>query len=259
MRSAQVLSEFSLSDCTVVLSALLVLLFLCRGLYRTYPVFFLYWVLDLVLSALPLLPVDFPTQMSIENGFFMVRWVFYFLLVIELIDRILEDHPGIAKLGRRAVQVMMVLAVGAAIYTLRFDATPHGTVGGRVHIMYQLERVVAACLLVFLLATIAFLWFFPVRLNRNTKAYLFGFTSFFLVKALAPLLINTKGMDFIDQANRIHLGGVLVCQLVWLFAITQRGAEATIAFSRRWTVDEQQKALAALGSLDREISRSSGR
>jgi hypothetical protein len=62
-----------------------------------------------------------------------------------------------------------------------------------------------------------------------------------------------------DAANKIDLGGVLLCQVVWLFAITRRGAEATVAFPRRWTVDEQQKALATLGSLEREISRSSGR
>ncbi|HEY3744448.1 MAG TPA: hypothetical protein VGL53_31610, partial [Bryobacteraceae bacterium] len=118
MQSAQVLSDFSLADATTVLSALLVLVFLVRGLYKVYPVFFIYWVLDILLWALPLLPIDFPTLMSVENGYFMVRWVIYFLLVIELVDRILEDHPGIAHLGRRAVQVMMVVAVAAAVYTL---------------------------------------------------------------------------------------------------------------------------------------------
>jgi hypothetical protein len=258
MQSVLALSEMNLSDCTEVLSVLLILLFAFRGLYRTYPVFFAYWIFDALMFGLPLLFDDFDRLMTAQLIAMMIRWVLYFLLVIELVDRILGDHPGIALLGRRVVQVAMAVAVAGAIWTLQFDSARISTIGTRLHRVLQAERVVTGCLLVFLLAIMAFLWFFPVRLNRNTKAYCFGFTAFFLAGAVGPFLINTGGADAIERANLVHVGGVLLCQVMWLFAITRRGAEVSPAFPRRWTLLEQQKALATLGALEKELFRSRG-
>jgi hypothetical protein len=259
MQSVLALSDMSLSDCTEVLSVLLILLFLVRGLYKTYPIFFAYWIFDALMFGLPLLFNDFDASVTAELIAMMFRWVLYFLLVIELVDRILADHPGIALLGRRVVQVVMIVAVAAAIWTLQFDSARISTVGNRLHWVLQAERVVTGCLLVFLLAIMAFLWFFPVRLNRNTKAYCFGFTAFFLAGAVGPFLINTGGTDAIERANLVHVGGVLLCQVMWLFAITRRGAEVSLAFPRRWTALEQQKALATLGAFEKQIFRGRGR
>jgi hypothetical protein len=242
-----------------VLSALLIVLFLVRGLQRIYPVFFSSWIFDLLIWTLPFLLSDLPTQTTAEAVCMVIRWIFYFLMVMELIDRILEDHPGIARLGRRVVQVVMVLAAAAAISTLRFATVAKSGLGERARLVLQSEQLVTGCLLVFLVAINAFLWFFPVRLNRNTKAYCFGFTAFFLFKASAPFLLNTKGADYLDEANTIYVGGLMICQLIWLFAITRRGAELTPAFPRSWTPVEQQKALASLGALEQEISKSRAR
>jgi len=259
MPSAEFIFDFTLSVGTVILSGLLIALLLVRGLQRTYPVFFAYWLFDLFYSALPLLTPDLQTQARAQLICMVIRWVLYFLLVIELIDRILVDHPGIARLGRRLVQGVMVFAVVGSLYTLQFDSAPQPTIDSRLHLTLQLERVVSGCLLVLLLAVVAFLWFFPVRLNRNTKAYCFGFTIFFLAKTIAPFVLNTKGVNSLDLANAIVLGGVLFCQTLWLFSITRRGAEATAAFRAHWTLDEQHKALAALAALEGRISRTRGR
>jgi hypothetical protein len=255
MPSAQFFFDLTLPDASSLLSAIVVVYFLASGLYKTYPIFFAYWVFDLLLSALPLLIADFPTLMTALAIGFIIRCFLYFLLVSELVDRVLTDHPG---LGRRVVHGVMVVAAGTAIYTLRFDPAAPVSISERLQLLLQMERLVAGCLLVFLLIIVAFLWYFPVRMNRNTKAYCFGFTAFFLVKAIAPFVLSLRGLDSSDLANRIHLIGELACQAMWLFAITRSGAASTPAFPRGWTLDEQKRILGTLNSFEQQISRSRG-
>jgi len=255
---AQAFFDF-LPDATTVLSFLLVLFFLYTGLYKSYPIFFIYWIFDLLIFSLPLLIPDFPTAMTVQAICFVIRCFLYFLLVSELMGRIFEDHPGLAKLGRRAVHAVMVIAAGAAIYTLRFDSNAPKLLGEQLHLLLQMERVVPGCLLLFLIIIVSVLWFFPVRLSRNTKAYCFGFAAFFLVKAIAPFLINTRGLDAIGPASTVHLIGVLACQIMWLFAISKRGVQTSPAFPRSWTPDEQQRILGTLSAFEQQISRTRGR
>ena len=258
MAPAQVIVDLSLGTATGVLSALLVVLFVVRGLHRFYPVFFGFWIFDVLQSLLVFLAVKRETLGRIEAGVLIIQWVFYFLLVLELVDRILSDHPGIARLGRRVLQVAMIVATAVAVYSLKLDSTSQSTIADNLRLLLQAERVVAACLLMILLLINLFLWYFPVRLNRNTKAYCWGFTLFFLAKAIAPYLLTSRGLSFVEQADMIHLSAVLVCQMMWLFAITRKGVECTPAFPRDWSLVEQQKVLSTLDALEQQISRTRG-
>jgi len=256
---AQLLVDFSLELATDLLSALLIVLLVVRRLHRIYPVFFFYWICDASVTAILYFPLRLETVSRIRVGWLLVQWVLYFLLVLELVDRILEDHPGLARIGRRVVQFVMLAAAAAAVYSLRFDSTPHSPINEKVRLLLESERAVAACLLLFLLTIILFLWRFPVRLSRNTKAYLWGFTVFFLVKTLAPFLINSRGSDFFETADTIHMTGVLLCQVMWLLAVTRTGVETTPAFPRNWSIVDQRKALSTLDSFEQQISRTRGR
>lgn len=260
MPLAWILSNSLLADATTVLSAVLVLALLARGLHRQYPFFFGYWILDLAGSGtLHLIPTPLDTNNQIKIAFLLVKWVAYFLLIMELVDQILTDHPGLARLGRRAMQIFMILGAGASIYILRFDSFLRISRDRILPLIYQSERVVTACLLLFLIAILLFLWFFPVRMSRNTKVYFVGFAVWFLVKAIAPFLISVRGLESYEQANNIQLLGVLCCQILWLIALSQSGVKRTPPFNRGWSPEEQRKTLARLDALERQISRPPGR
>ena len=259
MAPALLFDDLNLALASGAFSASLVVLFMVRGIHRTYPVFFCFCIFDLFMTALPFLPGRIETNRHIELGGWMLQWIFYFLLVLELIDRILTDHPGLAKLGRRVIQAVMIIAVITAVFSLKLDSVSTASITDGLRLFFQIERVVAGCLVMFLLLINLFLWYFPVRLNRNTKAYCWGFTLFFLVKAIAPILVNMAGMESIAVADRIHLGGIFLCDCIWLFAVTKRGVERTPAFARHWTAAEQEEVLASLQGLEHQISRTRGR
>ncbi len=259
MAPAQLFVDLALDTATGVLSILLVILFLVRGLHRVYPVFFCYWVLDALISAVMFLPVSLVVAQRIRSGYQVVEWIFYFLLVLELVDRVLADHPGLARLGRRVIQFVMVAAAVAAVYTLKFEMAVQFTLPENLRLLFQAERAVSACLLIFMILINAFLWTFPVRLSRNTRAYCLGFTLFFLVTSVAPFFINTMAPNFLDDANKVHLSGVFLCQVIWLAAISKSGVERTPAFARSWPAAKQQQVLATLDAFEEQISGSRGR
>lgn len=259
MAATQFMDDLTLKLGSGVLSVILVVVFAARGIHRLYPAFFCYCIFDVVMTITPFLPGKFNTISTIHSGLWMLQWPFYFLLVLELIDRILSDHRGLSSLGKRAVQVMMVAATSIALLSLKLDSNAATNVEGRLHLFFQTERVIAACLLVFLVLINLFLWYFPVRLSRNTKAYCWGFTLFFLVKAIAPVLVNWSGLSALEKADQIHLGGMFLCELAWILAITKRGAERTPAFPRQWTAEEQEKVLSTLTTFEQQISRTRGR
>lgn len=259
MAPAQLILDLVLGTATGALSLTLAVLFLIRGLHRIYPVFFCYWLLDALISTVPYLPLTIVGANRIEVAYQVIEWVFYFLLVLELVDRILSDHPGLAMLGRRVIQVVMVAATVAAIYTLKFDIAAQLTLPGNLRLLFQADRAVSACLLIFIVLINFFLWTFPVRLSRNTRAYCWGFTLFFLVTSIAPFFINTMAPSFLDDANKIHLTGVFLCQLIWLITVSQSGVERKPPFPRGWSLAEQQKVLSTLNAFEEQISGTHGR
>lgn len=237
-----------------LLSALLAAHFLWQKLYRLYPLFFTYWIVDL--AATLLLPMVSPPQRFFLafKVFWICRWVLYFLIVMELTDRILTDHPALARLGKRGAQLGMALATLGAVLTLPWDATAHVSVDDQLHLLYQLERIVSGALLLFLAVLCCLFWYFPIRLTRNAKLYCLGFAVYFLVRFASMLLLNTRGLDFHDVATISSLGALSLCQLFWMATLRQTGETRALAFVRHWNPQQQQQALATLQAVERQIS-----
>ena len=250
--------EFALPAATGLFSVALLAMLVWRRQLRAYPVFGCYCLLDSIQTVVTFLPIKLNIQARILTGVLIFQWVFYFLLILELVDRILSDHPGLARIGRRVFQFLMVAAAAGSLFVLKFDWVPNST-WGDLRLVFQIERVIAGCLLLFMLLINLFLWAFPVRLSRNTKAYCWGFSVLFLVKTIAPFLLNYVGVEALQKADTIHLSGLFLCQITWLFSLTKRGLERTPAFNRPWSAGEQEKALATLAAFEQQISRTRGR
>src|SRR5579864_1053575 len=108
-------------------SALIALLvrFWWTGLYRTYPYFFCYILVDTfqaaVLSVMPFHSRQYmfawiATEGVIDGG--------YALVVLELYRVILRDFSGIASVSRRYIKVTLALAIIISLLLLGLEETP---------------------------------------------------------------------------------------------------------------------------------------
>ena len=127
------------------------------------------WCLELLQS---LIPVLVPLESRLYRDTFVASQVvivaFYALVVLELYSKVLSNLAGIAAVARRYIQIILVLAIGAAVLLLGLVQSQPTVTG----YLLAFERTVLASLVVFVLLVTLFLVYYPVPLGRNVIVYL---------------------------------------------------------------------------------------
>jgi hypothetical protein len=141
-----------------------------------------------------------------------VLWILAFLVVLELYRLILEDYPGIASLGRKAVSWSIVLAVVvSAAYTipdLRASTGPFPV----LRVFAIVERSTVLGLLLFLVLIQLFLLRYRLRLSPNRVVYATGYALYFAVTMAQDVVITAMGIQVVYSFNLwvVAAGGVIL-------------------------------------------------
>jgi hypothetical protein len=219
------------------------------GLFRTYPYFSGYLLLNLiqraVLSAVPF-----------DSRLYVGAWVategviacLYAFVVLELYRVILRDFEGIASVSRRYVKVTLALAILVSLMLLGLEETP----ANMVSTVLLFERAVALGLLLSILLLTAFLAYYPVPLNRNLVVYMIGYAVFFLTKATA-LFIRNSGHYWSRYLSTVLIAVYTVCLLFWLFGLTRRGETRTMVIGHKWKQEDEERLLSQLRIINANL------
>jgi hypothetical protein len=121
-----------------------------------------------------------------------------YVVILELYRLTLEEYPGIASVGRKAITWSMGLALAiSAIY-----AVPDlRTTGGRFPILriYSImERSIVLGLLLFLVLIQLFLFHYKLPLSRNRMVYATGYALYFGVTVAQDIMWTTLGIQVAD-------------------------------------------------------------
>jgi hypothetical protein len=156
---------------------------------------------------------------TLYGGIFLISspiiWILAYLVVLELYRLILEDYPGIASVGRKAVSWCMGLAlfvsVAYAIPDLR-------TTSGEFPVLriYTIaERSTILGLLLFLVLIQVFLLRYRLRLSPNRIVYATGYALYFgvfvaqdvIFAALGIRVVYTYTLWIVALGNIVPLAG----------------------------------------------------
>ena len=213
-----------------VATVLLLIKFWREGLHRRYKAFFAYLLVQVASAgSLSLMSRDYRPYAFTFFGFEFVRLGLYVLVTLELYRHVLEQHPGIAKLGRRFVLGALLIAVGTGV-VLR-------VVGVNVEPSQQQQMLqnlnmfrwaLMSTSLVLLLLVMGFIVWFPVRLNRNTLYYCVGYGAFFATKTFTLLTRNLLGPDTNALLSCITMTVWTGSIFFWLFTLNRRGEELNV-------------------------------
>jgi hypothetical protein len=245
---------------SLVGSVLMVLQLYRTGLYRSYPIFFGYFIFRIPNSIWPLflaVSSDRYQQMWVVTS--PMVWAFYVLMMVELYRLVLERYKGLYTVGRWALYASLAVSVGISAMTLMPRIKP--TMAQRSKIMiYMLatERGIDTGLAIFIIVMLGFLSFFPVKLSRNVRVHALVFSIFFLSSTFVLLMRSLFGMHLADEVNAV-LTVITVGSLVaWLTLLRPAGEETRRA---QVTVgpEYESRLLAHLDSLNSALLRSSGR
>jgi signal transduction histidine kinase len=147
-----------------------------------------------------------------------VLWVLAYFVVLELYRLILEDYPGIASVGRKAVSWSLGLALlVSALYAIPDLRTSTGKFPV-LRFYYIAERSIVLGLLLFLVLIQLFLFRYKLRLSPNRMIYATGYALYFgvgvaqdiIYTALGIRVVYTVDLWIVAAAGVILVGGAVL-------------------------------------------------
>ena len=195
-------------------------------LYRLYPFLSAFLAAEMIQSII-LLPIR---QVSVAYGIIYiissaVVWLVAYLVVLELCRLTLEDYPGIASVGRKAITWCMGLALIVAATFAVPELKIHQGKDRILPAWYVVERSTVLSLLLFLLLMQLFLFRYRLPLSRNRLIYATGYAAYFGIGVAQDIIFTSLG---IRVAPEVSLWIVVVAGVILLagaVSLRQEGEE----------------------------------
>ncbi len=111
-------------------------------------------------------------------------------LAIRLWKLALLGYPALARFGRRIVIYMLLAATALAAAGLLLEPPPPRRQSPLVHSFQAIEGAVDSMVLLFLVAAVLFLLWFPVNVRRNVAVCIGGFVFYWFERWAGMLLVN---------------------------------------------------------------------
>jgi hypothetical protein len=177
-----------------------------------YP-FLILFLAGEALQSLAVFPINYSSNFYawVFMASALVLWVLAYLVVLELYRLILEDYPGIASVGRKAVTWCMGLsAVAAFAYAIPDLKTTGESPILRMYIVG--ERSIVLSLLLFLVLIQLFLVRYRLRLSPNRIVYATGYAIYFSIVIAQDVIATALGVHAAISFNLwiIAVGGVIL-------------------------------------------------
>ena len=182
----------------------------------------------------------------------VMMWLLLAWLVLEVYGSVFRTHPGLARLSRRVIPVVLAASMSIAVGTLavRGDASSKWPI---LETFFLLERTVYISLFAFVAFLGVFLAWYPVRLPRNALIHFTVFTGYFACSAAALLLRTIGGRDWSLAASLLLAGGSVLAGLSWGGLLRPAGETAVARAGYSRGPAEEQRLLKQLEDLDRTL------
>ncbi len=184
-----------------------------------------------------------------------ILWILAYLVVLELYRLILEDYPGIASAGRKAISGCMGFAVVISIAYAIPDLK--ATRGGQPQILavyYIAERSIVLGLLLFLVLIQLFLVRYRLRLPRNRMIYATGYALYFGIGVAQDIIYTALGIRVVytfDLWIVVIAGAIL---LVGAVLLSHKG-EVRVKLEDVDSTDDRARLQQQLADMNRLLSR----
>jgi len=230
-------------------SALVAAKLLKTGLFRKYPVFFLYLLFRIPDTVIPM----YMTVTSWNYFRFWIAtepmvWALYVLLAQELSSLIFKKHRGVSTFGRWAMYAGVISSVVISLATMSLKNA--GLQSPTMAWYLGAERGITFGLAVFLLVLLIFLSRYPVPMARNLLGHLAIYTVYFFSIFLLFLLRSVFGYTMNEQANYLLSIISALCMFAWFFFLFNRKGEEVRASLPTFSPEYEKRALLQLEALN---------
>jgi hypothetical protein len=225
------------------------------GLWTKYRYFSFYIAFESI--RLPLMSALPYRSKLYAHTFFATQpivWILFVLVVLELFQLVLQNHAGIASLGRKALTWSLIVSALISGSTLLFELQNNRPESALLFNFFLLDRLVMSSLFVLLLCLIAFLTYFPVPLVRNIRVHASVFSAYFAARTILMFVVTLFGLETVAMLNVAGKLLAIFCLLSWTFLLTRAGELAPVR--QRPTSEQEARLLAQLEALNDTLMRS---
>jgi len=203
-------------------------------------------------------------------GSTIAGWLFSLSLVYSLAKAVLAGLPGVFRFSRILLNFVFPLAIVVALSTVRgeywitgasryADPTERLVIVGSV-----LDRAISMAALSVLVAILAFILWFPVKMPRNLAIISIGLVVYFGSKTGLALLRTYGAPGAISVTSTELLSTcvsmvVVFCFLYWIIFIDRKGQTTEVRIGHSWHAAEQGRLIQQLESLNLALLRNSQR
>lgn len=255
------------SDCVAIA---LVLRLLTLRLHRVYRIFCLFLILEVILSGVSLwIHVAHPKGVNygvVWLSFTPIGWILYIAMVYTLLSALLTKLPGILKFSRRVLHLSFLAAVVIGLATARPEFLAHEQTVGHIDRLNRLlaagfvgERIFSMVAALALIATLAFILWFPVQMPRNLAVFSVGFIIYFVAKASLLVVYSFWPGLNLSALNVATLFVIAACLLYFLIFINKSGEEAPARIGHSWNTAQQERLIGQLEAMNAALLRAARR
>jgi hypothetical protein len=180
-----------------------------------------------------------------------IVWTLYVLMMLELFQLVLRNHPGIASLGRRALTVSLAASAIVSGSTLLIDLQQANAESAILFNFMLLERLVLTSLLVLVLCLTAFLAYFPVPLTRNARIHACVLAAYFAVKTSTLWIRTVYGLQPTPVLNIIIQLLNISCLIAWTWLLVPADEDSGVP--RGPKSGSEERLLAQLEALNETL------
>jgi hypothetical protein len=208
------------------------------------------------LQNIAFLPVRFGS--TLYGWIFLIStpllWVLAYLVVLELYRLILEDYPGIASVGRKAVTWCMGLAV---IVSILYAIPDLRTTTGQFPVLrvYNiLERSTVLAILLFLVLIQLFLVRYRIRLSPNRMVYATGYALYFGIGVAEDVVLTALGVRVAEVVGYLIVVSAAALLLVGAALLSSKG-EVRVQLEASDSSSDRARLQQQLTDINRLLTR----
>jgi hypothetical protein len=175
-------------------------------------------------------------------------------IAVRLWKLALLAYPALARFGRKiAIYVLLAAMAIAAAGLLLEPATPRGQ-NPLVHSYQAIEAAVDSMVLLFLVAEVLFLLWFPVKVRRNVAVYMGGFVFYWFQHWALLLLVNLYPHNS-ATVSTVMLIFSLAILLLWVLTLRPEGETVTTVTGIPRNPAETEHLLGQLEAINTRLER----
>ena len=221
------------------------------SLYKTYPYFFGYLVLELLQT---LLPVFVAVNSRMYRDWYVVSQAllicFSALVVLELYSTVLRGWVGIGNVSRRYIKLTLGIAIALSLLHLILEKPPNTLTG----YLFIFQRPIVSSLLIFILLITAFLLYYPIPIGRNVLIYLMGYAVFFITNATS-IFVRNLGYYWARPISDVNMAVYEICLAFWLLALHRSGEGKRVVPGHHGSPQDEERLLARLEAINTSLLR----